>query len=124
MEEPDQAQAVLTQLKDLGASLSMDDFGTGYSSLAYLHRFPMDVLKIDKSFVTDMRPEGSGSQIVQAVLVLAEHLDKEVVAEGVETAEQLAQLIAHRCTYAQGYYFAKPLPEPEAESLLERGLGI
>jgi len=123
MEHPDQAQAVLGQLKALGAALSMDDFGTGYSSLAYLHRFPMDVLKIDKSFVSDMRREGAGSQIVQAVLVLAEHLGKEVVAEGVETADQLAELIQHRCTYAQGYYFAKPLPESEAESLLARGLG-
>ena len=124
MGNPEQASGVLAQLKNLGAALSMDDFGTGYSSLAYLHRFPMDVLKIDKSFVSDMHHNGSGSRIVQAVLVLAEHMGKEVVAEGVETADQLAELIRHRCTYAQGYYFAKPLPESEAESLLARGLGV
>ncbi|MEW5772051.1 MAG: bifunctional diguanylate cyclase/phosphodiesterase [Thermodesulfobacteriota bacterium] len=123
MDQPEQAQAVLGQLKDLGASLSMDDFGTGYSSLAYLHRFPMDVLKIDKSFVSDMHRDRAGANIVQAVLVLAQHMGKEVVAEGVETADQLAELIRQRCTFAQGYYFAKPLPEAEAESLLARGLG-
>jgi diguanylate cyclase (GGDEF)-like protein/PAS domain S-box-containing protein len=124
MDHPEKASSVLAQLKNLGAALSMDDFGTGYSSLAYLHRFPMDVLKIDKSFVSDMHRDGSGARIVQAVLVLAQHMGKEVVAEGVETADQLAQLIQHRCTYAQGYYFAKPLPESEAESLLARGLGV
>lgn len=120
MDHPESAQEILAQLKGLGAALSMDDFGTGYSSLAYLHKFPMDVLKIDKSFISDMH-HGAGANIVNAVLVLAEHMGKEVVAEGVETADQLAQLIQHRCTYAQGYYFAKPLPESEAESLLARG---
>jgi len=124
MENPTVAERLLGELKGLGVSLSIDDFGTGYSSLASLHRFPMDVLKIDKSFVTAMREPGDqGTEIVQAVMVLAHHLGKEVIAEGVETSRQLSQLMALDCEYVQGYYFSKPVPDAEFADLLERGFG-
>ncbi len=122
MEESDASRSTLERLKALGVSLSMDDFGTGYSSLAYLHRFPLDVLKIDKSFVMAMRKDSHSSAIVRAILVLAKNLDLEVIAEGIETSAQLAQLMEMGCGYGQGYYFSKPVDREDATIYLARGL--
>jgi len=98
--------------------LHIDDFGTGYSSLSYLHRFPIDALKIDRSFVSRMGDHGEGLEIVRAIRTLAGNPRMEVTAEGVETAEQLAQLRALHCEYGQGYFFSKPVEGEAAEGLL------
>lgn len=95
----------------------MDDFGTGYSSLSYLHQFPIDTLKIDRSFVGRMGRDGENTEIIRAIVDLGHNLDKRVVAEGVESLEQVAQLRALDCEYAQGHFFARPL-EPDAAGAL------
>jgi diguanylate cyclase (GGDEF)-like protein len=118
------ATAVLKQLKALGVQLYVDDFGTGYSSLAYLHRLPIDKLKIDRSFITRIDSEGEQLEIVRAIVKLAWNLGMDVIAEGVETASQLAQLKALRCEYVQGFFFSKPLDRTMAEALLRQGLVI
>ena len=110
MHDPRAALRVLRALKDLGVTLAVDDFGTGYSSLSYLQRFPLDVLKVDRSFVADLGTGGDASQIVAAVIGLAHSLGLMVVAEGVETAAQLHELRKFGCDFAQGFYFARPLP--------------
>ena len=112
------AEEVLTGLHDLGVSLHMDDFGTGYSSLSHLHRFPFDVLKVDRSFVQRMQTGEQPLQIVQTILELARVLRMDVVAEGIETEEQLRLLKEMGCRYGQGYLFSKPLPAPAIEQLL------
>jgi len=105
-------------LKARQVRLHIDDFGTGYSSLSYLHRFPIDALKIDRSFVSRIGQHGEGLEIVRAIRTLAENLEIGVTAEGIETAEQLAQLRALRCEYGQGYFFAKPVEGEAAEALI------
>jgi len=112
--------AVLWQLKALGVLLSLDDFGTGYSSLNYLHRFPIDCLKIDRSFISRMGFGDKNSKIVQAITLLAKVLDIEVIAEGIETVEQQAQLSALHCNYGQGYLFSRPLNSATASALISR----
>ncbi|MCU0541842.1 MAG: EAL domain-containing protein [Oscillatoriaceae cyanobacterium Prado104] len=121
MEDGEAAVAMLSQLKELGIELCIDDFGTGYSSLSYLHRFPIDTLKVDRSFVSRISETGENSEIVRAIVMLARSLRMEVVAEGVETASQLAQLRAIGCEYGQGYYFSKPLDSEAATALLSQG---
>jgi len=106
------ALVVLRALKELGVSLAIDDFGTGYSSLSYLQRFPLDVLKVDRMFVQEL-DTGSGREIVAAVISLAHTLGLEVVAEGVETEQQLETLRALDCDFAQGYLFSRPVPAAE-----------
>jgi len=118
MDSVDSATALLSQLKALGIQLSMDDFGTGYSSLSYLHQFPMDTLKVDRSFVSRMT-NGQSTDIAHTIVILAHQLGLDVVAEGVETAEQLAQLRSLGCEYAQGYYFSGPVESEKAEKLIE-----
>lgn len=113
-----QAAAVLDNLHCLGISLHMDDFGTGYSSLSYLHTFPFDVLKIDRSFVQRLHAGDQAGQIVQTILNLARVLGMDVIAEGIETAEQAQHLAALGCRYGQGYYFAAPLAAAAMEKLL------
>ncbi len=108
MKDAQAAIVVLESLKALGVRLSIDDFGTGYSSLSYLQRFPVDILKIDRSFIDGLSDDPEDSAIVAATIGLAASLKLETVAEGVETAGQLDQLISMRCTKAQGYYFARP----------------
>jgi EAL domain-containing protein (putative c-di-GMP-specific phosphodiesterase class I) len=118
LEHAEPAQSILARLRDLGVALCMDDFGTGYSSLGYLHRFPIDELKIDRSFVTRMEHDPRNAQLVHAIVGLAQNLGVSVVAEGVETREQLDALRALHCEYAQGFLFSVPVPVSEAEALL------
>ena len=107
-------------MKKLGVNLSIDDFGTGYSSLSYLSRFPIDVLKIDRSFVSDITRDASDAAIVASIIALAHNLKLDVIAEGVETVEQLDYLRRHGCDQMQGYYFSKPLAAADFEQLLRQ----
>lgn len=115
---PEKATSVLKQLKAFGLQLCIDDFGTGYSSLAYLHNFPIDVLKIDRSFVNRIDSDTEQFAIVRAIVTLADNLGMSVVAEGVETIDQLVQLKLLQCQKAQGYLFSKPLDQEQARILL------
>lgn len=108
----------LEALKEIGVRLSIDDFGTGYSSLSYLKTFPLDYLKIDRSFVVDLPDDLNGGAIVRAIIDMAHTLGMKVIAEGVETRAQLDFLLAHDCDEMQGYYFSKPLPQDELKELL------
>src|ERR1044072_7235266 len=112
------AVAGMTALKALGVQLSIDDFGTGYSSLGYLKRFPVDSVKVDRSFVDGLGVEGEDSAIVAAVVSLGHALRLSVVAEGVETSGQLDQLLALGCDRAQGYWFSGPREPSEFFALL------
>ena len=114
------AVRTLRMLKDIGVRLSIDDFGTGYSSFSYLKRFPVDVLKVDRSFVAGLGRDSWDAAIVTAVVSLANAMRIAVIAEGVETERQRDQLVRLGCTYAQGYHFARPLPATEIERLLDR----
>ena len=116
VQDPARATRVFDALKALDATVAMDDFGTGYSSLAYLQRLPIDVLKIDKSFVTGMMRDPDAVAIVRAVLSLADALGMSTTAEGIETVELATTLATLGCASGQGYYFAKPL---EAVAALE-----
>jgi EAL domain-containing protein (putative c-di-GMP-specific phosphodiesterase class I) len=109
---------MLKQLRSLGVKLSIDDFGTGYSSLSYLHRFPIDTLKIDRSFVTQMSDNNENMEIVRTVVMLAQNLGMDVVAEGVETTEQLSLLQRLGCEFGQGYFFSKPVGASVAEKII------
>jgi diguanylate cyclase (GGDEF)-like protein len=111
--------AAMEELHTHGAAFSMDDFGTGYSSLAYLKRFPIDTLKIDQSFVRDIPTDPDDAAIAQAIIAMAHSLGIRVIAEGVETAKQLAFMRAHQCDGMQGYYFSKPVPAEAMTRLLQ-----
>lgn len=121
MHNVEQATAIMGNLKVLGVQLSIDDFGTGYSSLSYLRHFPIDVLKIDKSFVNDITHSADDAAIVRAIISLAHSLRLKVIAEGVETAQQLAFLRQHGCDQMQGYLFSRPLTATAFEALLHEG---
>ncbi|MBU1247691.1 MAG: EAL domain-containing protein [Proteobacteria bacterium] len=121
MSNAQKAVNMLAKLKTLGVCLAIDDFGTGYSSLAYLNRFPVDTLKIDRSFVSRMGHDDD-DKIVQAVISLAETMGMDAVAEGVEQLDQLEKLTAMHCAFAQGFYFSRPLPPSELELFLKHGL--
>lgn len=109
MQDPQQAAIVLQRLKAIGVGVALDDFGTGYSSLSYLKRFPIDALKIDKSFVDDVTTDPDDAAIALSVISLAHNLGMRVIAEGVETSEQAAFLTAHGCDEMQGYFFSRPI---------------
>ncbi|MBK6569292.1 MAG: EAL domain-containing protein [Burkholderiales bacterium] len=111
MHDVDSNLVALRALKQLGVSLSLDDFGTGYSSLSYLRRFPIDELKIDRSFITDIHTSPDDAAIAGAIVAMARSLGLSVVAEGVETKEQADLLVAMGCNQVQGNYFARPMPE-------------
>jgi diguanylate cyclase (GGDEF)-like protein/PAS domain S-box-containing protein len=115
---------VLQKLKAMGVRLAIDDFGTGYSSLSYLRQFPIDTLKVDQSFIHEINADTDEATIISAVINMGCRLKHRVIAEGVETAEQLAFLRAHGCDVGQGYYFARPMPAEETAKLLEMGMEL
>jgi EAL domain-containing protein (putative c-di-GMP-specific phosphodiesterase class I) len=110
--DPDEVCERLQPLRDAGVLVALDDFGTGFSSLSVLHRLPVDVLKIDRSFVIELGERESAGAVARSIVALARALSKHVVAEGVETEAQLAHLMALGCDELQGYLFARPLPAP------------
>ncbi len=118
MEKPESIAEVLARLKDLEVEIHMDDFGTGYSSLSYLHRFPLDVLKIDRAFVSMLSANHNYAEVINTVVAMAHALNMKVTVEGVMTIEQLVQLKALKCNYAQGYYFSEPLEAPAATAII------
>ena len=118
MDNVEFASAKLWQLRELGIQLHMDDFGTGYSSLSYLLRFPLDALKIDRSFISQMADGGESLEIVRTIIMLAQNLGINAIAEGVETTEQLTQLKSLQCKYAQGYLFSRPVDAETALALI------
>jgi diguanylate cyclase (GGDEF)-like protein/PAS domain S-box-containing protein len=118
MQDTEAAIARLEELKALGVRLAVDDFGTGYSSLSYLRRFPIDVLKIDKSFVDGVDTQAKEAELAHAIVDMARALGMEIVAEGIERPEQLARLQSLCCDFGQGYYFAHPLDEDAIDALL------
>lgn len=109
---------IILHLRKQEIQFSIDDFGTGYSSLSYLHRFPVDTIKIDRSFVSQMQANGENSAIVKAIVTLAHMLNMDVIAEGIETTSQLAQLKLLQCEYGQGFFFSKPLCQKDAEAFI------
>jgi diguanylate cyclase (GGDEF)-like protein/PAS domain S-box-containing protein len=121
MENPEAAAEILQRLSDMGVHLSIDDFGTGYSSLSYLKRFPIDSLKIDRSFVRDITTDADDAAIAKAVIALSHSLKLKVIAEGVETAGQLDFLREQRCNQMQGYYLSRPLAVDQLEKMMLDG---
>jgi diguanylate cyclase (GGDEF)-like protein/PAS domain S-box-containing protein len=121
MRNVEASSTILYRLKQIGVQLAVDDFGTGYSSLSYLSTFPIDVLKIDQSFVQSISEDNDNGIIVDAVIGMGTSLRQKVVAEGVETPEQLSFLKAHRCTEGQGYFFSQPVSETEFVQFFKRG---
>lgn len=120
LEATEETALQLDDLKRLGLTLAMDDFGTGYSSLSYLKKFPIDILKIDRSFIHDIPANQDDMEITSAVIAMAHNLKLKVVAEGIETAEQLAFLRRHRCDVGQGYLFDRPIPGSQLAAALMR----
>jgi EAL domain-containing protein (putative c-di-GMP-specific phosphodiesterase class I)/PleD family two-component response regulator len=120
MKNPEKSNTILTSLRQLGLSPSMDDFGTGYSSLSTLHEFPFNTIKIDQSFIRRITKEEGARAIVQAIIVMAHALALDVVAEGIETKEELMILREMNCDIGQGYYFSKPIKVDEFDALLEQ----
>ena len=120
LEATEDTRLQLDQLKSFGLTLAMDDFGTGYSSLSYLKKFPIDIIKIDRSFIHEIPDNQDDMEITSAVIAMAHNLKLKVVAEGIETAEQLAFLRRHRCDVGQGYLFDRPIPGAELPAMLKR----
>lgn len=119
MQDPDSAKRILTQLRDIGVSISLDDFGTGYSSLSYLKRFPVNVMKIDKSFITDIPNDKDDMAITRAIIAMAYRLNIQVVAEGVETEQQLMFLYNEGCDLVQGFYLNPPVSSENITALIK-----
>ncbi len=120
MEEPKRTAIILNGLRRLGVRFSIDDFGTGYSSLNYLHRFPLDTLKIDRYFVSTMSTDERNQNIVKTMVSLAHSLNMEVVAEGAETVEQIDLLRSIQCNYVQGHFYYPAMDAASTEALLEK----
>ena len=123
LEDAEASLAQLNRLKQLGIRLSLDDFGTGYSSLSYLHQLPIDVLKVDRSFVSGVDGDGHHRGFVETIIGLARHLELEVICEGVETEEQARILTEMGCDFGQGFLYSRPVAENEARILIAAGLG-
>ncbi|MBF0379968.1 MAG: EAL domain-containing protein [Magnetococcales bacterium] len=123
MENVDQAVVTMESIRDMGVQISLDDFGTGYSSLSALKRFPLQTLKIDRSFVMELTEDSDDQEIVSAIISLAQKLKLNVVAEGVETAQQLKFLQEHFCNYVQGFFYSEPVSVVEFEKLLQEKKG-
>jgi EAL domain-containing protein (putative c-di-GMP-specific phosphodiesterase class I) len=121
MSDPDEAVKVLTRISDLGIELAVDDFGTGYSSLAYLKKLPIDKLKIDQTFVRDLPDDEEDAGITKAVIALAKSLKLKVIAEGVENIQQRDFIVENGCENIQGYFYSKPLPASQMQSILIKG---
>ena len=119
MEGQDNISKNLSNLRDLGFEVSLDDFGTGYSSLAYLKKFEIDFLKIDKSFVNHIEEDSKDLVLCEAIIVMAHRLGLKVIAEGIETSYQFDLLTKAGCDYGQGYYISRPVPVEEFEKLLK-----
>jgi EAL domain-containing protein (putative c-di-GMP-specific phosphodiesterase class I) len=122
MQRSEDNVSTLKQLSDMGIKLSIDDFGTGYSSLAYLQRFPVDALKIDRSFISGIGQDSNDTALVTAIISMAQSLRLKVLAEGVETAEQIEFLRTHGCLSAQGYYYSAAVAADDFTELLRRQL--
>ena len=122
MQDAAKASKVLAELSDLGVSLSIDDFGTGYSSLSCLKDFPVNKLKVDRSFITDLEWNSGNVQIIKAVIQLGHILDMEVVIEGVETQRQVEILRDNGCDFIQGFYYGKPMPAEEVPEYLRKAI--
>ncbi|HEX4586204.1 MAG TPA: EAL domain-containing protein [Burkholderiaceae bacterium] len=120
MEHAEHMVATLRDLRALGVRISIDDFGTGYSSLSYLKRFPVDSIKIDRSFIGQIADNADDAAIAKAIIMMAHSLQLKVIAEGVETAAQLAFLVSNNCDEVQGYYFSHPVPGAECAAMLKR----
>ena len=118
MDNAERTIEILTSLKNIGVQISIDDFGTGYSSLSYLHRLPFDTLKIDRSFVIRVNKENKDTEILETIISLTKNLKKQVIAEGIETEDQLSILMDPGCDYGQGYLFSHPLPVTKMETEL------
>jgi EAL domain-containing protein (putative c-di-GMP-specific phosphodiesterase class I) len=119
LHKSDDTLRLLHALKAAGTRLALDDFGTGFSSLSYLRKFPVDILKLDKSFVDDVATDAESAAVARAVIQLGEALGLRVIAEGVETAAQRATLQTIGCTFGQGYLFARPMPATRVITLLQ-----
>src|SRR5206468_12256256 len=113
------AVMLLREIRNIGVRIAIDDFGTGHSSLAYLKRFSVDYLKIDRSFIADIPADRGDAAITQAIIAMAHSLELKVIAEGVETQAQYDFLVAQGCDEYQGYFFSKPVPEAQARELLQ-----
>jgi EAL domain-containing protein (putative c-di-GMP-specific phosphodiesterase class I) len=122
MQNPERAEKVLASIKQLGVRLAIDDFGVGYSSLTYLKRFPIDTLKVDRSFIRDIPQDSEDRAITEAIIAMGKSLQLTVVAEGVETLEQQTFLHDHDCDEMQGFYFSRPIPADQFAELLRRRL--
>jgi EAL domain-containing protein (putative c-di-GMP-specific phosphodiesterase class I) len=120
MKNPEDTLKMLSGLKDLGVRIAIDDFGTGYSSLSYLKRFPIDTLKIDRSFLMDIPENTRDAEIVKAIIAMAHSLDLTVIAEGVEKEPQAQYLLTNGCATMQGYLFSPPVPVADFERLLKK----
>jgi EAL domain-containing protein (putative c-di-GMP-specific phosphodiesterase class I) len=119
MQDAEFAAGMLNRLKSMGINISIDDFGTGFSSLASLKRLPIDALKIDRSFVRDVTSDPDDAALVNAIIMLARNLHLKVIAEGVETEDQLRLLQLLRCDEIQGYFFSKPLPADRLTTIFD-----
>ena len=124
MQDAESAVKLLRQIKEAGVAVSIDDFGTGYSSLSYLQKFPLDYLKIDRSFVSEMEKGGENEEIVRTIITLADALKLKVIAEGIETEHQSERLADLGCEFGQGFHFSRPLQAEDAELILRKGANL
>jgi EAL domain-containing protein (putative c-di-GMP-specific phosphodiesterase class I) len=118
LQDGQRAAIVLTELKKLGITLALDDFGTGYSSLTYLRNFAVDIIKIDRTFIAAMMNDPTTDAIIASIITLGRNLGLAVIAEGVETDDQHDRLLEHGCQHAQGYFYARPMPANEFDSII------